>query len=170
MNEGNKKVPEFLSHLPVHRGFPVPYFVPKDEHGTFQLKYASQFKMDACIKYHKCCICFRPLTQGEYYFISGPMGFQTQTDSHPPMHKRCAEYSLQVCPHLYFEKTHRTTEENGGADWQIREKPKTFYLVHSKRIQPFKPDGVTLVVKYTAPVNYEKFIYQDGILTKDTIV
>jgi len=164
--ENKNVIPKFLHHLPLHRGFPVPYFVPKDEHGVFQLKYASQEKMDACIKYHKCCICFKPLTPGEYFFISGPMGFKTQTDSHPPMHKECAEYSLKICPHLYFEKTHRTTDEAGGAEWQIREKPKEFYLVHAKKIAPFKPDGTTLVVKYSSVINAEKFIYQGGVLSK----
>lgn len=157
-------IPEFLKHLPVHRGFPVPYFVPMDENGVYQLKYASQKKMDSCIQYHKCCICFKPLVQGEYYFISGPMGLKTQTDSHPPMHKQCAEYSLQICPHLYFEKTHRTTDEDNGASWQIREKPKELHLVHAKKIGTFKPDGVTLIVKYGSIVSVVKYIYENGKL------
>lgn len=157
-------IPAFLSHLPVHRGYPVPYFVPKDENGIYQLKYASQQKMDSCVKYHKCCICFKPLTQGEYYFISGPMGLKTQTDSHPPMHKECAEYSLQICPHLYFEKTQRTTNEDNGADWQIIEKPKEFHLVHAKKIGAFKLDGVTLIIKYGSIVSAEKYIYENGKL------
>lgn len=161
------EVPSFLSHLPTHRGFPVPYFVPKDEHGVFQLKYASQQKMDACIKYHKCCICFKPLHQKEYWFISGPMGFKTQTDSHPPMHKECAEYSLRICPHLYFEKTHRTTDEEAAAGWQIREKPKEFYLVHAKNFSSFKPDGVTLIVKYSSIVWTHRFVYENGVLLSE---
>lgn len=161
-----KPIPEFLSHLPVVRGFPVPYFVPKDKDGVYQLKYADANKMDACIKYHKCCVCFKPLKQGDYWFVSGPMGLKSQTDSHPPMHKQCAEYSLEICPHLYFEKTHRTTDEDNGAGWQIRDKPKEFYLVESKKIKAFKPDGKTLIVKYGSIVSVSKFIYKDGILTK----
>jgi len=162
-----KPIPDFLSHLPVYRGFPIPYFVPKDERGVYQLKYASAQKMEACLKYHKCCICFKPLAVGEYYFISGPMGFQTRTDSHPPMHKRCAEYSLEVCPHLYIEKMHRTTDEESGASWQIREKPKEFFLVHAKKIMPMKPDGVTLIVKYGSVAGFDRFIYENGLLIKD---
>lgn len=160
-----KAIPDFLTHLPIYRGYPVPYFVPKDEFGEYQLKYASQQKMDACIKYHKCCICFKPLTKSEYWFISGPMGFASRTDSHPPMHKCCAEYSLEICPHLYFEKTHRTTDEEKGAAWQIREKPTEFYLVQAKKIKAFKPDGVTLIVSYAAIVNYKKYIYKNNTLT-----
>lgn len=94
------------------------------------------------------------------------MGFKTQTDSHSPMHKRCAEYSLEVCPHLYIEKTHRTTDEENGASWQIREKPKEFYLVHAKKTTAFKPDGVHLIVKYGSVVSVEKFTYENGLLTK----
>lgn len=158
------QIPDFLSHLPVHRGYPVPYFVPKDEHGVFQLKYASAQKMDSCIKHNKCCVCFKPLKDGEYFFISGPRGFETKTDSHPPMHEECAKYSLKICPHLYFEKTHRTTEEQGAASWQIRDKPKEFFLVKAKKYHPYKPDGVTLVVKYSSILEVKKFVYENGIL------
>lgn len=157
-------IPEFLSHLPVYRGFPIPYFVPKDENGVYQLKYASQEKMEACIRYHKCCICFKHLMFGQYYFISGPVGFQTQTDSHPPMHKECAEYSLKICPHLYIEKTHRTTDEENGAAWQIREKPKEFYLVNAKKFTAFKPDGIHLIIKYSLVMSSLKYIYVEGKL------
>lgn len=160
-------IPDFLKHLPVYRGYPIPYFVPKDENGIYQLKYADAYKMDSCIKYHKCCICFRPLTQGEYFFISGPMGFKTQTDSHPPMHRQCAEYSLRICPHLYFEKTHRTTDEaEAKVEWQVREKPKEFYLVQAKKFDALKPDGITLVVKYSSVVTSNRFIYENGLLQK----
>lgn len=161
-----KTIPDFLSHLSVYRGFPVPYFVPKDENGVFQLKYASPEKMDNCIKYHKCCICFKPLAKEEYFFISGPIGLKTQTDSHPPMHKRCAEYSLEICPHLYFEKADRTSENN-QADWQIREKPKEFYLVGARKIEAFKPDQRTLVIRYSQISSMKKFLYKDGILREE---
>jgi len=161
------EIPEFLSHLPTYRGYPIPYFVPKDENGVYQLKYASQQKMDACIKYHKCCVCFKPLITGQYWFISGPMGFKTQSDSHPPMHEQCAKYSLEVCPHLYFEKTHRTTDEDNAASWQIREKPKKFYLVRAKDFKAFKPDGVTLIVQYNKIFSFEEFVYNKGVLNKE---
>lgn len=164
----DKPIPDFLKHLPVHRGYPVPYFVPKDETGTYQLKYASQEKMEACIRHGKCCICFKPITKGQYFFISGPMGFKTQTDSHPPMHECCAEYSLEICPHLYFEKTNRTTDEGNGAEWQIREKPKEFFLVHAKSIKAFHPDGRTLIVQYSSIVSSKRYVYENGKLNRET--
>lgn len=164
------EIPEFLKHLPIHRGYPVPYFVPKDNEGVYQLKYASQEKMESCIKYHKCCICFRPLVVGNYFFISGPRGFETKTDSHPPMHRSCAEYSLKVCPHLYFEKTHRTTDEDNGASWQIREKPKEFFLVHASHFKDKYPDGKTLIVIYSGVKSFSRFIYQNGKLINEGTV
>lgn len=163
-------IPAFLSHLPVYRGFPIPYFVPKMPDGSFQLKYASPEKMDSCIEHHKCCICFKPLVKGEYYFISGSIGLSTQTDSHPPMHKKCAEYSLSVCPHMYFEKTERTTKETEQrAEWQIRDKPKELFLIHAKRFDAIKPDGKTLVVKYRSVLRAERYAYNNGILEKRPI-
>lgn len=166
-NSEKTTIPDFLSHLPTYRGYPVPYFVPKDENGVYQLKYASQQKMENCIAYNKCCICFKKLVKGEYYFVSGPMGLASQTDSHPPMHKRCAEYQLKVCPHLFFEKTHRTTDENAGEAWQIRDKPKEFFLVHAKQITPIHPDGKHLIVKYSQIATTLRYTYQDGKLQQN---
>lgn len=161
------EIPSFLSHLPVYRGFPIPYFVPKDENGNYQLKYASGEKMAACFKYHKCCICFKPLEKGEYYFISGPIGLMTQTDSHSPMHKRCAEYSLNVCPHMYFEKAHRTTGEHEiSGEWQIRDKPPELYLVYARKYYTIKPDGRNVVTKYSNIVRATQYNYQNGTLQK----
>lgn len=158
------QIPDFLKHLPVYRGYPIPYFVPKDENGVYQLKYASVEKMDNCLAYHKCCVCFKPLTKGDYWFISGPMGLQSQTDSHPPMHRRCAEYSLAVCPHLFFEKTHRTSDESMAQSFQITQKPKEFFLVKSRKISTININGMTLV-KYASHIVESRYEYIDGELT-----
>ena len=160
----NSQIPAFLTHLPIYRGYPVPYFVPKDENGIWQLKYASAEKMNNCLKYHKCCVCFKPLTKDDYWFISGPMGLQTQTDSHPPMHKCCAEYSLSVCPHLFFEKTHRTSDESLAQSFQIVEKPKELFLVKARKFSTVNINGMTLI-KYASHNIEGKYEYKDGKLT-----
>ena len=158
-------VPDFLKHLPVYRGYPVPYFVPKDENGIYQLKYASQEKMNSCLKYQKCCVCFKPLSINDYWFISGPNGLRTQTDSHPPMHRCCAEYSLQICPHLFFEKTHRTTDEQSAQPFQITQKPKEFFLVKAKRITVINYGGAK-IVKYSFHEVVSGYEYVNGKLTE----
>lgn len=160
--DGNR-IPDFLKHLPVHRGYPVPYFVPKDENGVYQLKYASGEKMGNCLKYHKCCVCFKPLVDKDYWFISGPMGVQSQTDSHPPMHRNCAEYSLQVCPHLFFEKTHRTTDEANAQPFQITQKPKEFFLVRAKKFVVINYLG-SKIIKYSSHNVVNHYEYVDGRL------
>lgn len=163
MKENKADIPDFLSHLPVHRGYPVPYFVPKDKDGVFQLKYASQEKMNLSLKYHKCCVCFKPLVKNDYWFISGPRGLETQTDSHPPMHKCCAEYSLKMCPHLFYEKTHRTTDEENAQPFQITNKPREFFLVKAKKIQAINYEGAT-VVKYKSHKVVSHYQYEKGVL------
>ena len=70
---------------------------------------------------------------------------------------------------MYFEKTHRTTEENDAAQWQITAKPKELHLVHAKRFSAFYPDKKTLVVKYDSIINVDKFIYENGLLTLQTL-
>jgi len=162
-------IPDFLKHLPVYRGYLVPYFVPKDENGVYQLKYASAEKMNACLAYHKCCVCFKPLTKWDYWFISGPMGLQSQTDSHPPMHKCCAEYSLAICPHLFFEKTHRTSDEQLAQSFQITQKPREFFLVMARKFSTVNINGMKLI-KYASHSIGGKYEYVDGelkIVTKE---
>jgi len=158
------QIPDFLKHLPVYRGYPVPYFVPKDENGVYQLKYASAEKMNSCLTYHKCCVCFKPLNKGDYWFISGPMGLQSQTDSHPPMHKCCAEYSLKVCPHLFFEKTHRTSDESFAQSFQITQKPKEFFLVKAMKFSTVIVGGVKLI-KYASHTVDKQYEYINGELS-----
>lgn len=166
--ENQKDIPEFLKHLPVYRGYPIPYFVPKDENGIFQLKYASQEKMNNCLKYGKCCVCFKPLNKMDYWFISGPIGLQTQTDSHPPMHKNCAEYSLKICPHLFFEKTHRTSDEENAQPFQITQKPKEFFLVKAQKISVI-PYGSASIIKYHNHKVVSRFEYINGKLSEVNI-
>ena len=157
-------IPDFLKHLPTYRGYPVPYFVPKDENGVYQLKYASQEKMNNCLKYQKCCVCFTPLQKGDYWFVSGPLGLQNKIDSHPPMHRRCAEYSLQVCPHLFFEKTHRTTNEETAHPSQVTEKPKNLFLVKAKKFSVLKQLTIMLI-KYSSHKVVNEYAYIDGKLS-----
>lgn len=166
MDENNKTIaiPDFLKHLPIYRGYPVPYFVPKDENGIYQLKYASAEKMNSCLAYHKCCVCFKPLTKEDYWFISGPMGLQNQTDGHTPMHKCCAEYSLSICPHLFFEKTHRTSDESLAQQFQITQKPKELFLVKARKISPVNINGMKLI-KYSSHTVCNKYEYIDGKLS-----
>ena len=156
-------VPIFLAHLPIYRGYPVPYFVPKDENGVYQLKYASQEKMDNCLRYHKCSVCFKPLAKKDYWFISGPIGLQNQTDGHPPMHQCCAEYSLKMCPHLFFEKTQRTSEEQKANHLQLLQKPKEFFLVKAKKFVQINFNGAK-VIKYSSHKIVERYEYVDGEL------
>lgn len=161
----NILIPGFLSHLPVYRGYPVPYFVPIDENGVYQFKFASQEKMNACIRYHKYCICFKPLNKKDYWFISGPIGLQNQVDSHPAMHRHCAEYSLQICPHLFFEKAQRTTDVENAMPYQITEKPKQLVLVRAKKTNAVSI-GAATVIRYSSHEVITRYEYQNGTLTE----
>lgn len=157
------QIPSFLSHLPVHRGYPVPYFVPQDDDGNFLFKYASWEKMENCIKYHKCCVCFKPLLQKNYWFISGPRGVVNMVDSHSPMHRNCAEHSMRICPHLYFEKTKRTTDKEDAENHQIHEKPPNLFLVGAKRFQKIPGEAL---ISFKTVFFAERYAYEKGVLVK----
>ncbi len=158
-----KQIPDFLSHLPVYRGYPVPYFVPKDNNGIFQFKFASGEKMMTCHKYKKCCVCGKNLKKGLNYFISGPLGLSNQSDSHTPMYLKCAKYSLNLCPHLFFEKTKRTTNEEDSEPWQITIKPKQFYLVLAKKYKLITTHN-SMIIKYSNHRVVQEYSYKNGEL------
>jgi hypothetical protein len=91
------------------------------------------------------------------------MGLQSQTDSHPAMHRCCAEYSLKVCPHLFFEKTHRTSDETLAQSFQIIQKPKEFFLVMARKFSTVNAGGMKLI-KYAGHSVKGKYEYIDGEL------
>lgn len=104
-------IPAFLSHLKVNNnGYPIPYFVAyKDGKPDFRL--LDPQKQVFCATHKKCAICGKKLFDKSYYFISGPEGYKNKVSTDPAMHRQCAEYSINSCPHLHLQKAHR--RENG---------------------------------------------------------
>src|SRR5690348_95410 len=100
-------IPERCKKLKVdHRGYPIPYFVSYVD-GKPDFRLLDSEKQEICVKYHKCAICGEKLTEGAYFFIGGIMTATNEVSTDPPMHRECAEWSLQICPHLYYEKADR---------------------------------------------------------------
>ncbi len=164
-------IPAFLSHLKVNdKGYPIPYFVGYvDGKPDFRLLDAK--KQVACTNRSLCAICGKKLFKGAYYFICGPMGYTNKISTDPAMHRNCAEYSLNVCPHLHIQKTHRRESglEHLSAEQSVvmADKPTTLLLVKCdkfKRIpNPYAP-GLWLI--QIRPASYETYVYENGLLVK----
>ena len=92
-------IPDFLAHLPVHRGLPVP-FTAMWVNGEPDFRVVDFPKRLSCVNERLCAICGRTL--GEYaWFIGGPKSLEV---SHlfmdPPQHEHCARFAIATCPFL----------------------------------------------------------------------
>lgn len=104
-------IPVLMAHLPVHRGYPVPWFtawveggvqVPAGQ-GVPDFRFMSEGKVEHAIAKSLCWVCGRPLfetDQQPYAFVSGPMCGVNRTSAEPPSHIACADWSARACPFL----------------------------------------------------------------------
>lgn len=165
----NFDIPEALAHLKIdERGYPIPFFVSRPN-GKPDFRLLDATKYDLCITKKLCAICGKKVHPGSYYFISGPIGLQNKTCTDSAMHRVCAEFSLKVCPHMYFEKAEY---RDGGAKdlvpenpFHLQTKPTELFLVKAKKFEPFKREGYSMIKFW--PVSTERYIYENGKLIKD---
>jgi hypothetical protein len=164
------EVPNFLSHLKIdERGYPIPFFVAY-VNGKPDFRMLEVTKQKQCVEKKLCSICGKKLFEYQY-FITGPMGLKNGTHSDPPSHRECAEYSMNICPHLYFEKADRNDrgeiykESAAQNTTGIMHKSKELYLIKSDKYKLVRvPEGHILQFR---KVSWEKYIYLNGILTKE---
>lgn len=163
-------IPAFLSHLKVNdKGYPIPYFV-SIVNGKPDFRLLDARKQVYAVEQKLCAVCGKKLFKWAYYFITGPMGYTNKVSTDPAMHRQCAEYSLQVCPHLYIEKTKRREAgvEHLRAQQEelMLDKPPMLLLVKADKFS-WLPNPITHTKLITfRPVSYEIYVYENGLLTK----
>lgn len=115
-------LPERMRSLPVHRGYPVPWFVPwEPDKITGELypefRAADQGKRNLAIKCSLCWVCGEKLGSHLAYVI-GPMCGITRVTSEPACHLDCATWSARNCPFLSRPDMTRRDLEADYADAQ----------------------------------------------------
>jgi len=164
------EIPSFLSHLKTDaRGYPVPYFVPWIN-GKPDFRMISKQCLLECVERKLCGICGKKLHEYQY-FITGPIGLSNGTHSDPPAHRDCCEYSLQVCPHLHFEKADRNDRGNEYKEAVqlnksgILTKSPELYLIKADKFKLVHIPGGETIIKFRK-ISFDKYIYIDGTLQK----
>jgi hypothetical protein len=167
----NLPIPPQLQHLRRDdRGYPIPYFVTWiDDKPDFRLLSLSRQR--ECVDKGLCDVCGKKLFKESYYFITGPVGLQNRIQSHTPMHKECAEFTLIACPHIFLEKAerrqtgdiyHKASEKNPVG---IMEKPDALFLIRSKSYKTFREPGYDGFLTRFIPFAVTEYRYQNGKLT-----
>lgn len=162
-------IPKQLQHLKVdERGYPIPFFVPIVK-GKPEFRYMDAKKVDMAIDQHLCHICGKKLHPDYFYFISGPIGLMNGVSSDAAMHRECAEFALEVCPHMLYQKAERKVEESGPTP-HIKKKPDCLFLIKTSKYKAkFYPEFGYRLIHYK-PVGAEKYIYINNKLQKDEII
>lgn len=163
-------IPQFLNHLKLdHRGYPIPFFVAY-VNGKPDFRMLCERKQHMCVDRKLCSICGKKLHEF-YYFITGPMGLQSCTHSDPPMHKYCAEYSIDTCPHLHFQRAqvndrgdvYKEIDAKNYA--RVKEKPNTLFLIKADKFKLLNMPGYGHVLQFRK-VSAVKYIYENNLLIK----
>ncbi len=169
-------IPKRLQHLKTdERGYPIPFFIAYID-GKADFRLADERKQLLCIKEDLCWICGKKLLKHVYFFITGPLGLKNKTVTDCGMHRECAEFSLQACPHMFYENAERREK---GAVYEdaltktksyLQPKPEELYLIFSDKQESFPvnttPEHIVHMIKFR-PQRIEKFVYQNGILVKE---
>lgn len=156
------KIPDRLKSLKVDpRGYPIPFFIPIDKDGKPDFKYMDARKQMICVKYKVCMICGQPLNKNEFYYISGPVGLKNKVASDPAMHEECAKFSLEICPHMLFQKAKRTSEDQPEVkDIFMDTKPDQVFLVGARKFEVVNHKGYLISnysnLFYTQEYRYDK--------------
>lgn len=122
-------MPARIKRLPVHRGYPVPWFVVwLDETGKVPLVRGDgtpDFRIIApgavaqAVYGSRCWVCGEKMGRHKA-FVIGPMCAVNRTSAEPPSHRDCAEWSARACP--FLSRPHMVRREAGLPDEASSEK------------------------------------------------
>lgn len=98
-------MPANIAALPVHRGFPVPWFVPLID-GKPEPRMAEPGKIAQAVREKRCWTCGRRLDKF-FTFVLGPMCTINRVCPEPPSHDECAVFSAIACPFLNGKEMER---------------------------------------------------------------
>lgn len=161
--KGRFNIPPQLAHLKLdERGYPIPYFVPMIS-GKPNFRYQDPTKRNYCIYQKLCSICGANLRSDDNWIVTGPGGYKNQVTSDAPMHLVCAKFSMEVCPHIHFEKAERKEEVE---TYMNQDKPAFLLLVRIKKIRPEYDPRIKITLLYYKPIEFAKYEYKDNILVQ----
>lgn len=85
------------------RGYPITYVTMRDGDGKPDFRVVDNAKLAYCLRLRLCGMCGQPLGR-HVFFIGGNLCVVNRLFLDPPMHKECAIFALQACPHLANHK------------------------------------------------------------------
>ena len=108
-------LPKRMTKLPIHRGYPVPWFVAWIN-GEPDFRIMDGRQIVAAVTERRCWLCGERL--GSFMaFTIGPMCAVNRISAEPPAHRECALFAVRACPFLARpHMVRRRNEYPDGAD------------------------------------------------------
>jgi hypothetical protein len=124
------------------RGYPIPHTVMIRPDGKPDFRIIDQEKAGAAGKARRCTLCGQPM--GRFVaFVGGPLCHQYRHFADGPMHRDCALFAVQTCPHIVLPKAqYREGDKVAGAgmtlqpiEWVDPDKPDLFMVATTTRYE-----------------------------------
>jgi hypothetical protein len=153
------------------RGFAVPAVQFIDQNGKPDFRVLDHRLMGKTLRGRRCGLCGDPIRKN-VWFIGGPKCVDNGFFYDPPMHKECATYALQTCPHLARSKGKYSPvpDRIDGATMivgQMDDKKSEWFGLMESTGYTFEPSGDgMMLIKATMPwVSVER--WRDGSLMQE---
>lgn len=143
-------MPRGIAALPVHKGWPVPWFVAWFD-GVPDFRVIDAKRQHQALKGKRCLVCGRPLTPGQpFAFPLGPMCAINRTTAEAPSHVECADWSARACPFLARPNMKRRendlpVEREEPAGVGIRRNPGVTLVWVTRTFKTFNAPGGQLI-------------------------
>jgi hypothetical protein len=135
-------IPDFLTHLPVYNGLPVPFTQAVIE-GVPDFRAMDFEKILLCVEQRLCAICGHRL--GEYcYFIGGPESRKNHLFTDPATHLKCADFATRICPFV-----------SGRTDYSSRPIDETKLAIET-RVSDVRPHTMYMLRARTKSIHIVK--------------
>jgi hypothetical protein len=150
------------------RGYPITYVTLINAKGKPDFRVVDEAKRARCLKLRLCGVCGQSLGR-HLFFIGGDLCVTNRLFCDPPMHKECAIFALEACPHLASHKGRFSERPYPQGDFTIGEttlasdqKCEWFALMHATsytygRTSPTNP---SLMIRAGEWLSVEK--WRDG--------
>jgi len=103
IDKAPRVIPDFLSHLTVYKGLPVPFFTAIGRDGNPDFRAHSPKRHSEAIRGKLCGICGKRLVYWQTLVV-GPKELESRMTYMPAMHDECARYAMSMCPFLVSEE------------------------------------------------------------------
>lgn len=106
------RIPDAIKRLPRDaRGYPIPWFVHVDEHGTPDFRVVRPGGIALAYREKTCWLCGGRMGNNMLFaFNIGPMCAINRVNSEPPSHRGCAIFAAEACPFLANPRMRRDTK------------------------------------------------------------